>query len=347
MDLLIVGTGGMARAHARHFSAIDGVVLTGAVDPDAGRLAAFCDEFDIGRRFSSLAAALEWNGFVAATNVTPDAMHHSTTLDLLAAGKHVFCEKPLATNHADAQEMADAARARGLVGMVNLTYRNVAELHRVRELVLGGELGALRHVEASYLQSWLVSDAWGRWSENDQWLWRLSRQHGSNGVLGDVGIHIFDFLSFGVAADVVSLDCRLQTFDKAPGNRVGEYHLDANDSFTASLELEGGALGVIHATRWAPGHLNSLHLRAYGSAGGVDLVHTLEGTCLKVCLGDDVQAGTWREMDVPPCPTNYQKFVAAVAAKRPDAPDFQRGADMQKVLDLCVRSDESGSRFAI
>ena len=51
-----------------------------------------------------------------------------------------------------------------------------------------GEIGKVRHIEASYLQSWLVSKAWGDWSTESQWLWRLSTKHGSNGVLGDVGM---------------------------------------------------------------------------------------------------------------------------------------------------------------
>ena len=70
--------------------------------------------------------------------------------------------------------MADAAERAGLVNMVNLTYRNVAALQKAREMVLAGEIGQVRHVEASYLQSWLVSKAWGDWRTESKWLWRLS-----------------------------------------------------------------------------------------------------------------------------------------------------------------------------
>ena len=116
------------------------------------------------------------------------------------AGKHVFCEKPLAPSFADALAMTEAAESAGLVNMVNLTYRNSPALQQARKMVVAGEIGALRHVEAAYRQSWLVSKTWGDAMSEPQWLWRQSTAHGSTGVLGDVGIHILDFASFGAAS---------------------------------------------------------------------------------------------------------------------------------------------------
>jgi predicted dehydrogenase len=238
----------------------------------------------------------------AATNVTPDRIHHATSLALIAAGKHVFCEKPLAEHYAQALEMTEAAEAAGVINMVNLTYRNVAPLQRAREMVLAGELGTIRHVEASYLQSWLVSRAWGDWRTESRWLWRLSTGHGSNGVLGDVGIHILDFAAYGAATDIDHVFARLKTFNKAPGGQIGEYLLDANDSFTMSVDFTNGALGVIHATRWATGHLNELKLRIYGEKGSLEVTHRPDGSDLRGCFGDDIENAVWRDIEVPPGP---------------------------------------------
>ena len=225
MRLLILGTGWMAQEHARRFSAIEGVDIVGAVDVDPARVGEFADSFKIPNRFTTLEEALKWGEFDAVANVTPDRIHHPTTMALIAAGKPVLCEKPLAENFGKASEMADAAEAAGIVNMVNLTYRNVAALQKARQMVQAGEIGEVRHVEASYLQSWLVSKFWGDWRSDPKWLWRLSRGHGSNGVLGDVGIHILDFASYGAALDIDHVFCRLRAFDKAPGNRIGEYDL--------------------------------------------------------------------------------------------------------------------------
>ena len=340
MRLLILGTGGMANTHAQHFVAIDGVSLVGAVDVDPSRAKAFADLHGIPNVFTSLEEAIAWGEFDAATNVTPDRAHHPTTLALLAAGKHVMCEKPLAENYAKADEMARAAEASGLVTMVNLTYRNVAPLQKAREMVLAGEIGRVRHVEASYLQSWLVSKAWGNWATESQWLWRLSTKHGSNGVLGDVGIHILDFASYGAASDVEHVFARLKAFDKAPDNRIGEYDLDANDSFTMTVDFANGALGVIHSSRWATGHLNELRLRMHGDRGALEVIHSTEGSKLRGCLGEDVEKAVWRELDAGTVPTNYQRFAAAVAAGQKIDPGFRHAAELQKVLDLAIETEK-------
>ena len=347
MRLLILGTGGMANQHARHFSAIEGVELVGGVDVDPKLLEAFNATHDIPNAFPSLDAALAWGEFDAVANVTPDAIHHPTTLAAIAAGKHVFCEKPLATDYPKALEMTEAAEAAGLVAMVNLTYRNVAELQRARQIVQSGEIGKVKHVEASYLQSWLVSKAWGDWRTEAKWLWRLSRKHGSNGTLGDIGIHILDFAVYGAGSDIDHVFCRLKTFDKADGNRIGEYELDANDSFAMTLELQNGALGVVHATRWATGHFNELRLRVYGEKGGVEVQHRHDWSKLLVCSGEDAETGTWKEIAVEPVETNYQRFVKAVRAGKAMEPTFRHAANLQRVLDLATVTEQDRAEHAV
>ncbi|NNU51299.1 Gfo/Idh/MocA family oxidoreductase [Rhizobium sp. WYCCWR 11279] len=336
MRLLVLGTGVMAKNQLARFPLIAGVTVVGAVDTDPERLSAFADKFNIEKRFLSLEEAIAWGEFDAATNVTPDRIHHPTTMALIAAGKHVFCEKPLAENYAKALEMTEAAEKAGVINMVNLTYRNVAPLQRAREMVLAGELGTIRHVEASYLQSWLVSRAWGDWRTESTWLWRLSTGHGSNGVLGDVGIHILDFAAYGAATDIDHVFARLKTFNKAPGGQIGEYLLDANDSFTMSVDFANGALGVIHASRWATGHLNELKLRIYGERGSLEVIHRPSGSELHGCLGEGVETATWTQIEVEPVATNYERFAEAVASGIQPDPNFRHAANLQKVLDLAM-----------
>ena len=202
MRVLIVGTGTMANAHAEAYAGMPGVRLAGGVDLNPGRRLEFLARHRLQMGFSSVAEALEWGEFDAVSNVTPDAVHHPTTLPLLGAGKHVLCEKPLAETYEKARQMADAADRVGVVNMVNLTYRNVAALIQAHAMVAAGEIGEVRHFEASYLQSWLTQPAWGEWSEEQQWLWRLSSAHGSLGVLGDVGVHILDFATYAAGHEV-------------------------------------------------------------------------------------------------------------------------------------------------
>jgi predicted dehydrogenase len=343
--LLILGTGGMAKNHAEAFAAIPGVTLVAGIDTRADQLAAFRQAHGIPEGFATVDEALAWGQFDAVTNVTPDAAHHATTLPFLAAGKHVLCEKPLATHAADAAAMAEAAARAGVVNMVNLTYRNGPALQRAARMVQDGAIGAIRHFEASYLQSWLTQAAWGHWDQEDKWLWRLSRAHGSKGVLGDVGIHILDFATFVAGQDAVAVSCLLHTFDKAPGGRIGGYVLDANDSATLQIRLANGALGTVAATRFATGHLNDLRLRLYGLAGGLEVGFERGESRLRACLGSDIPTGTWVDIPCPEVPTIYQRFIAAIRGEGAAIPDFARGAALQVLLDRAEASAAEGGRL--
>lgn len=342
--ILILGTGGMASAHAEAYAAMEGVQIVAGVDTNAENLAAFQAKFGVTHGFATLNEAIAWGQFDAASNVTPDAIHHRTTMPLLAARKHVLCEKPLAANHADAAEMAQAAATAGVVNMVNLTYRNVPALMRAAQLVSDGAIGAVRHFQASYLQSWLTQPAWGDWRTEDQWLWRLSSAHGSLGVLGDVGVHILDFATLVAGADAASVSCRLTTFDKAPGGQIGEYTLDANDSFNMHTVLTNGAVGVIHATRMASGHVNDLSLQIFGTKGGLDVRFENGQSILRQCTTPDLETATWADVDMPPVATNYARFIDAIRNGRQERPDFARGAVLQKALDTAVASSDDGCR---
>jgi predicted dehydrogenase len=336
MRMLILGTGGMAAQHAKHFSAIEGVTLVGGVDTDPIRLEKFNATHNIPNGFASLDAAIAWGEFDAVANVTPDSIHHATSIAALKAGKHVFCEKPLATDAQKAFEMVDVAEKAGLINMVNLTYRNVAELHKAREIIASGAIGEVKHIEASYLQHWV---ALRDFNDPGPWLWRLSKGHGSNGTVGDIGIHILDFTTFAIGQPIVAMNSRLQTFQKVPGDRIGEYVLDANDSFIISAEFANGAIGTIHSSRWASGHSNDQRLRVYGNKGGLELSHGHWGSLLRVCAGEDVATSTWREVKAEPVQTNYQRFADAVRTGLQADPDFRHAAELQKILDLALVAD--------
>lgn len=342
--ILVVGTGGMAKAHVEAFQAIDGVTVVAGVDTNAERLAAFNATHGIEHGFASVDEALAWGQFDAVTNVTPDGVHKVTTLPFLAAGKHVLCEKPLAANYADAAEMTAAAEAAGVINMVNLTYRNVASLNKAATLIAEGAIGEVRHFEASYLQSWLTQPAWGHWDKESTWLWRLSTAHGSMGVLGDVGVHILDYATHIAGSDATEVSCRLQTFDKAPGGKIEEYTLDANDSAVMHVRLANGAIGVIHASRFASGHFNDLTLKIFGTKGGLEVKLDNNVSVLRGSLGEDMLTATWKDIEAPEVKTNYVRFIEAIRAGEQVNPNFARGSALQKVLDLAVESDSQASR---
>ena len=107
---------------------------------------------------------------------------------------------------------------------------------------------------------------------------------GSNGALGDIGIHIVDFTSYGAGLDVAHVFGRLKTFDKAPGNKIGDYDLDANDCFAMTVDFTNGAIGTIQASRTAAGQLDQLRLRVYGEKGSIEMIYDTGRSYLRACM---------------------------------------------------------------
>jgi predicted dehydrogenase len=343
IKLAIVGTGKMGHTHAKHFAAINDVKIVACCDVDGGRAKDLASTFQIPNVFTDFTAMLASCEIDAVTNVTPDRYHCPLSIEAAAAGKHVFCEKPLATNYSDACKMVRTAKDAGVINLVNFSYRNSAAIQHVAKRVQRGDLGRIFHVQAHYLQSWLTSKEWGDWKKGDLWLWRLSTKHGSKGVLGDIGVYILDFASFPVG-EIVSVNCLLKTFDKIKGNRIGDYPLDANDSAIITAQYKNGAMGSVQMTRLATGHRNSLLLSIHGERGAfrIDLDASL--TEYEECFVQKKNGLTspWEKVTAPAVPDLYARFITSIKRGRNDQPDFNRGAQIQRVLDACENSHARG-----
>lgn len=343
IKLAIVGTGGMAHTHAKKFGAIPGVKIVACCDVDAGRAKNFATLFSIPEWFTDFDEMLSTCELDAVSNVTTDPFHAPLSIMAMQAGKHVFCEKPLATNYADARLMAQVAAKKRVINLVNFSYRNSAALQEVARRVRKGELGPLFHVQAHYLQSWLTSKEWGNWKTGSKWLWRLSKNHGSKGVLGDIGVHILDFASLP-AGEITSVNCRLHTFDKAKNNQIGEYALDANDSAVITTQYASGALGSVQMSRLATGHINSLSLSLHGQKGAFRINLDTSYDTYEQCFvqKSDGKTGPWETVTAPAVPSLYERFIKSIKLRKNDQPDFARGAQIQQVLDACEESNAKG-----
>lgn len=344
----IIGTGNMAAAHVLAFRRIRGVRVAACLDVVPGRAEAFAKEHGIALATSERSRLFE--AVDAVSIVTPDRFHAEPAIAAFAAGKHVLCEKPLTVTLDEARAVAAASAARpDLIGMTNLSYRRAAAADEAAQLIAAGRLGALRHVHAHYLQSWLAADAWGNWS-TEKFLWRLQTAAGSGGVLADVGVHILD-LTTAVAGPVDRLRCDLRTFPKIhAGKALTAWRgkpLDANDTALVELEFADGALGIVQATRWATGHLNHLRIEVHGTAGALrfDLDESYQR--LHLCLGRDVHRVEWKTRELKPTLDIWQRFCRAIKTGQPAQPDIARGALAQAMLAACQRSAETGTWEAI
>ena len=340
--IAIVGTGGMANSHAQEFQKIKGCKVVAVCDVDAKRAADFAEKYHVKSHFPNLSDLLAGAAFDAVSIVTPDSTHALLALQAVAAGKHVLCEKPLATNYPDALKMARAATRKGVINMINFSYRNASAIQKAASLIASGDLGQVVHVHGSYLQSWLSSKVWGDWKTTPAWLWRLSSSHGSRGALGDVGVHLLDFATFPVGP-AKSIEAKLKVFSAIKGKKMSGYTLDANDSALITLEFAGGAMASLHTSRWATGHANSVSLVIHAEHGAIRVDLDKSTTQLEICRGQDVDTCTWKTLDCGRTPSMYERFVKSIRTGVNDQPDFARGAEIQKLLDACFTSNDTGA----
>jgi len=338
----IIGTGGMANSHARHFKTIKGCKVLACCDIVPGKAAQFAQTHNIPTAYEDTQEMLDKETLDAVSVVTPDRAHCEPSLMAIERGLHVMCEKPLSGNLKDARRMAQAARGKRVLTAVNFSYRNAAATQKAAQIVRSGRLGRIIHVEGCYLQSWLSSKVWGDWRKLPQLLWRLSIRHGSLGVLGDIGVHLYDLAGF-VVGDFAEIACDLKTFDKGV-RRVGEYVLDANDSFVSSVRFANGAIGTLHSSRWATGHQNTVALRVWGNDGALDLNLDRPGESqLRGCLGRKaVDKAAWKDIKCPPVPNMQQRFITSIKTGRQGQTSFEGAAVVQAYLEYSLRAAEKG-----
>jgi len=326
----------MAKNHVKAYQEIKGVSVVAGADIVVENLATFCDTWKIPGRYADYREMLLKEKLDGVSIVAPDKVHAETSIAALDRGVPVLCEKPMATTLEEAQRMVATWKRAGVVAMGNYSKRNAAGLQKARDLIRLGRIGTIRHVEASYLQSWLASTDWGDWRDNPRLTWRLSTRHGSQGVLGDLGCHIYDMAAF-LCGDIDELYCRLETYDKGiPGNSIGEYVLDANDSMVATVTFASGVIGTIHSTRWAPAYVNREFIRVYGESGTIEVDFNRSQ---KACYLYTVAAEEWETVETTPTPSNYERFVKAIRDGHDDESDFANGLKVQRYLDASFASD--------
>lgn len=249
----VLGGGFMARVHAAAARAA-GSPLMAVASSTPARAA------DAARRLGAARSEADAAALIAASDIdivhvcTPNATHADYALAALAAGRHVVCEKPLATTAADARRLVEAAADAGVVAAVPFAYRYHPMVREARARVARGEVGALLSVQGAYLQDWLLAA-----SDDD---WRAdSAEGGPSRAFADIGSHLCDLLEFVAGEPIERLSAvTRRVFDRRGGREVGN-----EDIAALVVELRSGAVGSLLVSQMAPGRKNALVLELHGS----------------------------------------------------------------------------------
>jgi predicted dehydrogenase len=251
----IIGTGFMGEVHARAVrSAGATVVAVAGSSPE--RTESSLVRLGAARAASSALELVASDDIDVVHICTPNHLHEPLAAAALAAGKHVVCEKPLATTRADAERLASAAAAAGAIAAVPFVYRYHPMAREARARVASGETGAVRLVHGSYLQDWLSTPADDNWRVD-------ARLGGASRAFADIGVHWCDLAEFVTGQRIVALAAR--TVTAHPQRGADDRTVDTEDAATLLFETDGGAIGTLVASQVTPGRKNRLWLSVDGA----------------------------------------------------------------------------------
>ena len=267
----VIGSGFIGTVHIENLRRL-GLNVHGVLGstPERGLQAA--ERIGLSRAYASLDELLD-DPRVDSVHVTsPNQLHFPQVKRILAAGKHVVCEKPLAVTSAESAELVELAAASDRITAVNYNIRFYPLNQHAHQMVRDGELGEPRLVHGHYIQDWLLLDT--------DWNWRLEREKGGDlRAVGDIGTHWIDLLSFITGSRVSSVMADLSTFVKVRQQPTGPVEtfsqeravdtvpveMSTDDAALILLRFENGARGSVVVSQVSAGRKNSLQWEIDGS----------------------------------------------------------------------------------
>jgi len=266
----LVGTKFMGRAHSnayvsapKFFGLKADVVLKAVCGRDRDAAKAFAAQWGWER------VETDWQALVARDDVdlvdisTPNNLHKPIAVAAAKAGKHVVCEKPLAMNATEAQEMVEAVEAAGVVNTVCHNYRRLPAVALAKQMIDAGELGELYHFRGVYLQDWIASKEFPL-------VWRLREELAGSGAHGDLNAHLID-LALWLVGPIAEVAGMMKTFvpERPMPDGTGTGKVTVDDAAAFLARFEGGAVGTFEATRFAVGRKNGQRFEINGSRGSI------------------------------------------------------------------------------
>jgi predicted dehydrogenase len=272
----VIGTGFMGRVHLEALRRVENVdvVEVAATSLDKARAAA--------AGYNVLNATGDWQDVIRDPSIdavhitTPNVSHFPIAKAAFEAGKHVLCEKPLAMNVAEAQELVNLQAAKKLRGGLNHNLRYYPMVQQMRRMREAGDFGEILVVQGTYSQDWMLYET--------DWNWRVDPKiSGDSRVMADIGSHFFDMAEHVTGLRVSSVCSDLQTFwptRKQPKDSGESFSGKSGvktetvdtpivtEDFGATLFRMGKARGTMTASQVSAGRKNGLVLEIYGTKGG-------------------------------------------------------------------------------
>ncbi|MCA9245944.1 MAG: Gfo/Idh/MocA family oxidoreductase [Planctomycetales bacterium] len=270
----VIGTGFIGPAHVEAARRLGNVEILGLAEANEDLAKAKAEALSIPRAYGDYHKLLADPDIQVIHNCTPNHLHFQVNKDILAAGKHVISEKPLAMNTQESGELVRLAEESGLIHAVDFNYRYYPLVQHAREMIRQGEVGDVYAIHGSYLQDWLLLAT--------DWNWRLVPElSGDSRAVADVGSHWCDLLQFITGLQITKVFADLRTVHKErmkPKKEVETYTgkilsaddyeaqpINTEDYASVLFELSNGAHGVFTVSQVSAGRKNRLYFEIDGS----------------------------------------------------------------------------------
>lgn len=271
VNIGMIGYGFMGRAHTNGYKRCPDFfpelghqpVLKAACARSEEKIQAFADQWG----YESIET--DWRALIARDDIdaidiaVPNNLHKEIAIAAAEAGKMILCEKPLAMNAAEGEEMCEAVEKAGIAHTVWYNYRKVPAVTLAKQIIDSGALGRVFHYRANFLQDWTISEDLPQGGEA---LWRLDAEAAGSGVTGDLLAHCIDTAIWlnGTVQDVTAMT---ETFIKERVHQgTGEKtKVTIDDACSFLCHFSNGSLGLFESTRYARGHKALYTLEINGS----------------------------------------------------------------------------------
>lgn len=268
----VIGVGFIGVAHIEALRRL-GVEVAGVVGSSPTRATEKADALGLGRVYESVEMMAEDPEIDVVHVASPNYAHAEQVRILLAAGKHVICEKPLALDATDTADLVARAASTGLVNAVCFNIRFYPANHQAMAMVAAGDIGEPRFITGSYHQDWLLRDT--------DWNWRLQAEEaGRLRAVADIGSHWLDLTRFVSGRRIVEVMADLHTLVPIRRHPAGpvetfaavsdtddliEEEMTSDDAAGILLRYEGGARGAVTISQVSAGQKNSVRYEVAGS----------------------------------------------------------------------------------
>ncbi len=369
LNIGVIGYGFMGKAHtnayatAGHFFDLEHRLVLKAI---CGRNAEAAQDFADNWGYESIET--DWRELVAREDIdaidicVPNNLHKEIAIAAAQAGKMILCEKPIAMNAQEGEEMCRAVETAGVPNMVWYNYRRVPAVTLAKNIIDEGRLGRIYHYRANFLQDWTIAEDL---PQGGAALWRLDANAAGSGVTGDLLAHCID-TAIWLNGSINNVSAMTETFVKermhTETGQVEEVKID--DACAFLCRFTNGSLGLFESTRYARGHKALYTFEINGELGSLkwDLhdLHRLEyfdynlegplrgWRSIHVSDSEHPYMGNWW---VPGLNIGYEHsfvhqvadFVKGLETGQPASPTFRDALETQKVCDAVLKSGNSNA----